>query len=89
VRVGGFVFHTVLGVLSNSGHFLQCIWFYGLNDMWLDVFFHIFAIFRGKNPPCWAVRFVCCGIGSALHVSFMVSEILSIMASIEEHAFCH
>ena len=47
------------------------------------------ANFRGKKPPCWAVRFVNCGIGVALHVSPMVCERFLIMMSSESHVFCH
>ena len=52
-------------------------------------FFHGLANLRGKKPSCWAVRFVSCGIGDALHVSFMFCEIFLIMMLSESHAFCH
>ena len=51
--------------------------------------FHGLASLRGKKPPCWAVQFVSCGVGVALHVSSMFCEIFLIMLSSDSHAFCH
>ena len=52
-------------------------------------FFHGLANLRSKKPPCWAVQFVSCGIGVALHVSSIVFENFSIMLSNTAHASFH
>ena len=52
-------------------------------------FFHDLASLRGKKRPCWAVRFVSCGVGAALHVSSLFCEIFLFMVSSESHAYCH
>ena len=52
-------------------------------------FFHSLDSLRGKKPPCCAVLFVRVGIGAALQVFSMVSEIFSIMLSSVIQASCH
>jgi hypothetical protein len=48
-----------------------------------------FWSFFGKNPPCCDVRSVSSGIGGALHVSWILSEIFVIMRSNFVHDVCH
>ena len=44
-------------------------------------FFHFFWSFLGRKPPCCVVRFVRFGMGNALHVSWIFSEIFCISRS--------
>jgi hypothetical protein len=52
-------------------------------------FFHSLDSFLGRKPPCYVVLFVRIGIGVALHVFTMVSEIFSTMLSSVVQASCH
>ena len=55
----------------------------------VKVFFLLLGSFRGRKPPCCAVKFVRCGIGAVLQVLSMVSEILSTILSNDVQASCH
>ena len=60
-----------------------------IGGMYSRCFFHSLDSFRGKKPPCCDVLFVRVGIGVALQVFSMVSEISPIMLSNGMHASCH
>ena len=52
-------------------------------------FFHIFCSFLSKKPPCCDALLISIGMGIALHVFLMVSNIFWMMWSICEHVDCH
>ena len=82
-------------MLFMMGWFLQCELFFAIRIIlrirWYvcRYFFHSFASFLGRNPPCFAVLGVNSGSVCAAHVSSIVVDISLVRISSVSHADSH
>ena len=82
-------------MLFMMGWFLQCVLFFAIRIIlrirWYvcRCFFHSFASFLGRNPPCFAVLGVNSGSVCDAHVSSSVVDISLVRISSVSHADSH